>query len=158
VAKLRVHGASIASKPTLRVHGTTLAGSVVPRPKLRVHDGAVVGDATANLQPLADVTVEPQEPVTIATALTAGSATPDSYLWRVVSGTPVSLAGAGASLTFTSPSAMPPLGATTVLGVRAVVGGFTSPEVQCTVTTRPQLSWSRVPGGQWVGSKPRVTV
>lgn len=158
MAKLRVHGAAIASKPALRVHGATVAGAVVPRPKLRVHGGALVGNATATLQPLADVTIEPQELVTIATALTSGSATPDSYLWRVVSGTPVPLVGAGATMQFQSPSVMPPLGATTVIGVRAVVGGFTSPEVTTTITTRPQLSWSRVPGGQWVGSKPRVLI
>jgi hypothetical protein len=158
MAKLRVHGVTIASKPVLRVHGASLAGTAVATPKLRVYGAVLAGNATAFIEPIADQTVEPQEPVTIVTSLTPGSSTPDSYQWRVVSGTPVPLVGAGSSVTFESPSVMPPLGATTVIGVRAVVGGFVSPEVTSTINTNPQLSWSRVPGGQWVGAKPRVLV
>lgn len=158
MATLRVHGASIASKAALRVHGATLTGTATPRPKLRAFGVVLHGDATATLMPLADQTVEPQEPVTITTTLAAGSNTPDSYQWRVVSGTTVPLVGGGAAMTFESPSVMPPLGANTVIGVRAVIGGFLSPEVTCTISTLPQLTWSRVPGGQWVGAKTRVTV
>jgi hypothetical protein len=78
-------------------------------------------------------TVDPFAHVTL-TADPQGDVTADSYIWRVISGNAV-ISGTGASRTVRAP------GSTTKdearIGVTAVSGGVSSPEVVATITTLP---------------------
>ena len=75
------------------------------------------------------------------TALLVGGTPADTYIWRQISGPAVSFLGTGHTRSFTAPSALN--GAVVVIGVRASVGGTTSPEVTVTITSLPQLVWTR---------------
>jgi hypothetical protein len=100
---------------------------------------------------LSPVTIGPGEQKNIVASLASGSA--DSWTWRQVSGPTTSMNAVGNTLTITGPSVFPPANGTSVFGVKAVDDGVESVEVTSTVTILPQLSWTRVPGGNWVGSK-----
>jgi hypothetical protein len=138
---------------------------------IRLGDGGVTGDVgyedlqlndgegaeivayspAVALNPLNDSTVEPGTVVTLSAVLTEGGAA-DSYSWRVVSGTSVTLTGYGASRTFIAPSVMPPSGTAVIIGVTATKNGSTSQEVTATVTVPPQIRWT-YHNGAWVGKR-----
>lgn len=156
MAKLRVYHADVVAPPVLRVYHADVTGSVSQTPVLRVFHADVTGTASVVLNPLPDQTVDPHILVPVTVTLAAGSAVPDTYVWRVVSGTNVAFIGSGASVSFQSPDTMPP-GTSTTIGVTGLLSGVPSAEVTATYTILPQLSWSRVPGGQWIGSPWVVT-
>ena len=143
MSKLRLHGVALETPPPapkLRVHQVQLTGAAPLAPKLRVHGAAITGAAAVIVAVLPDQTVEPESTVTIAASLLGGGAA-DSWNVRRVSGPSIGIAGSGATRTFTAPSAMPPAGATVVIGVTATLDGVTSPERTCTITVLPQVSW-----------------
>ncbi len=125
----------------VRLHRLTVGGSAVQpaATKVRLHRLTGAGGAVATLNPLPDLTREPVETITVTATLTPGSPTPDTYTWRVVSGTPVQFTGSGATMTFPAPATMS--GATSVIGVRGVKAGVPGPERTFTVTTPPCLVW-----------------
>lgn len=154
MAKLQVYRSAVASvsPPRLRVHRAALAGTANVNPRLRVHRAALAGTGAALLLPIADVTTEPEQAVTITAVPAPGAETPTSWTWTQISGPSVALTGAGASRSFRSPSLFPPGNGTVVLGVTGALGASTSPQVTATVTVLPQTDWTRVPGGGWVGA------
>lgn len=137
----------------LRVHrfGMTLVSTATPA--LRVHRFGMTLVAAVALDPLPTQVVEPGTLVTIK-AVPTGGGTLSGYTWRVISGG-VTLLGTGDTRTFIAPSVMPTTptdpGLPVVVGVTGTDGTTTSPERQTTITVRKQLSWTRVPGGSWVG-------
>jgi hypothetical protein len=131
---------AVPSNPKVRWGRSGLEGSVPLVPKVRWGRSAVTGAAAVVVAALPDQTVEPESTVTIAASLLGGGAA-DSWTFRRVSGPSIGIAGTGASRTFTAPSAMPPAGATVVIGVTATLDGVTSPERTCTITVLPQVSW-----------------
>lgn len=100
---------------------------------------------------LSPITIGPGEARNIVATLASGSA--DSWTWRQISGPTVSLSSAGNTLSITGPSVLPPNSGTAVFGVKAIDDSVESAEVTATVSILPQLSWTRVPGGDWVGSR-----
>lgn len=114
------------------------------------------GVAAVVLAPLTDLTVEPESFVTLTTTVTSGQ-TADAWTWRRISGPAVTLTGTGGTRTLYAPSAMPPSGATVVIGVTATASGITSPERTVTVTARPQLSW-QWQSGAWYGRRPAIAL
>lgn len=157
MAALRWGRAGLASEgPKLRVGRAGVDGTAAVTPKLRVGRAGVTGTAAVLVAALAPQTVEPETLVSLTASLVGGGSA-DSWTWRVVTGMPVSFSGTGASREFIAPSTLPPGGGTTVIGVRATVGGTTSPEVTVTITLRPQLSW-QYNGTQWVGRRPAVAL
>lgn len=134
----------VPAKPRVRWGRSGLEGSVPVVPKVRWARSAMAGAAAVVVAALPDQTVEPETTVTIAASLLGGGAA-DSWAFRPVPGsgrtTAIGLSGSGAARTFTAPSAMPPAGATVVIGVTATLDGVTSPERTCTITVLPQVSW-----------------
>nr|WP_167405787.1 hypothetical protein [Sphaerisporangium cinnabarinum] len=154
MSKLRVHSAPLETPPRapkLRIHALSISGVAPLAPRLRIHGAAMTGPAAVLLSALPDQTVEPESTVTIAASLVGGGS-PDSWTFRRVSGPSVGISGTGATRTFTAPSAMPPAGASVVIGVTATIGGVTSPERTCTITVLPQVSWVWT-GTEFVGSR-----
>lgn len=97
--------------------------------------------------------VEPGINVSVTATLTTGSG--PVWSWRRVSGPAIQLAASGttatsSSVTFVSPSVMPPTSGTLVIGVTASQGGFTTPERTVTITVLPQIRWV-LHDGVWVG-------
>lgn len=135
---------AVPSNPKVRWGRSGLEGSVPLVPKVRWGRSAVTGAAAVVVAALPDQTVEPESTVTVAASLLGGGAA-DSWSFRPVPGsgrtTAIGLSGSGATRTFTAPSAMPPAGATVVIGVTATLDGVTSPERTCTITVLPQVSW-----------------
>lgn len=147
---LRLYKASLTSTaPKLRVYKAQLTGSATTFPKLRVYKVSATGSVAAGFNPFPDRTVEPMEVVSITAIPLPGSPTIDTYAWRQVSGTSVTLSGTGATRTFTAPSVMPP-GTTIVLGVQGTASGVTGPERLMTLTVVPQMIWTWN-GTAWVG-------
>lgn len=151
MATLRVYHADVTAQPTLRVYNASMTGTVATNPTLRIYNADYVGAVGAVVNPLSPQTVEPHSTVTLTATLATGSGTPDSYQWRVLSGPSVTFSGVGATVTFLSPDAMPP-GTSVTVGVSAIIAGNASNEQTVVITVLPQTCWSRVPGGQWVGS------
>lgn len=151
MVRLRVYRSSAAGGvPTnkVRVLRSEGVGAVPSAPRMRVLRSSGDGPLAMSLRPLTNLTgVEPSVPVTITAMPAAGSATPTSYAWRQVSGTPVVVAGNTASITILGPAGMD--GASAVLGVRGVIGSAQSAEQTVTVTALPQIHWTAGPAG-WV--------
>lgn len=134
----------VPANPRVRWGRSGLEGSAPVVAKVRWGRSAMSGAAAVIVAALPDQTVEPETTVTIAASLVGGSVA-DSWTFRPVPGagrtTAIGLSGSGATRTFTAPSAMPPAGATVVIGVTATLDGVTSPERTCTITVLPQVSW-----------------
>ena len=130
----------IPATPKVRDYRLDFQGSALSIPKVRDYRLDLSGAAAVIVAVLPDQTVEPESTVTIAASLLGGGAA-DSWNVRRVSGPSIGIAGSGATRTFTAPSAMPPAGATVVIGVTATLDGVTSPERTCTITVLPQVSW-----------------
>jgi hypothetical protein len=167
MAKLRVYKAQVISPPTLRVFQAEFSGSSPSAYKLRVYKASFTGTSpttpklrvrkiqlaaqlTAILNPIANRTVEPRLTCTTTASPAEGSATPDSYTWRQISGPAVTLTGSGATRSFLTPNTMPPNSSTIVLGVLGVLSGTNGPEVTSTIEVPPQTSWTWN-GSAWVG-------
>lgn len=144
--------------PTLtkvRLARVAITGTAPAETKVRYGRLALVGTPALVIQPLADVTTEPERIVTIV-AQTLDGVPADSFVWRRISGPAVELEAAGAQVGFTAPSLMPQAGRVLVLGVRATAGAQTSPERTVTVTVLAQTSWIRYGDGPWKGRRIRV--
>jgi hypothetical protein len=100
--------------------------------------------------PPTTTTIGPGESVVLGATLASGE-TADTWTWRQISGTTATLTGTGATRTLIGPSSPTPT-APIVLGIRATVGGASSPEVTVQITLLPQLSWVCGPSG-WVGRR-----
>lgn len=153
MATLRVHRAAITEAviPKLRVHRAALSGSAVTLPTLRIHRASLSGTLAPRISPLGDMTlVEPARTMSITASLVeAMSAT---WAWRVISNPSVTISQSGATVTFTTPSTMPPNGADVALGVTATSGSVASPEETLTISVLPQTRWWYTPTG-YVGRK-----
>lgn len=112
-------------------------------------------DVSVKINAIADQSVEPGSSVTV-TAVLSDASTADSYTWRQISGPAITLSGTGNSRTFTAPHAMPPAGATVVLGVTATKSGVTSNETIANVVALPQVSWVWN-GTAWEGSPTTIS-
>lgn len=135
-----------------RIYRAQLTGTEPIYPKGRVYRAQMTGTAGIGIVPFTDLAVEPLTPLTLTATLAAGSATPSSYTWRVVSGSPVSIVGTGASVTVTAPACTPgvgsgPIAAFTVIGVRGTSGSVVSPEVTCRIDSPPHQWWQPTPAG-----------
>jgi hypothetical protein len=152
VARLRIGGASFdlsASSPRLRIGGASFDGSLPATGRLRIGGASFDGTVAVILNPLTPATVEPLSTVSLTAVVAAGSATPDSYTWRVVSGAPVSLIGTGgATVTFAAPAHEN--GTYTVIGVKGINGGVQSPEQTVRIDALPQLHWLLDATGSWI--------
>lgn len=87
---------------------------------------------------------EPMTQVTLSASVVAG-ATPDSHVWRRVSGAQVTLSAAGGSCDLVVPASWD--GTTVTIGCSAVVGGVTGPEALLTITCLPHVAFWTVQGG-----------
>jgi len=138
-----------------RLFKASLTGSAPVGSKGRVYRTQLTGTAAVVIQPFANQKVEPLTPVTITAALAPGSATPDSYTWRVVSGTTVTLVGTGASRTIAAPAHSD--GTFVVIGVKGVLAGVETVEQTIRIDTYPQLTWQATTSG-WVATRPLVSL
>jgi len=127
--------------------GTAPAAVVV-----RMRRMEILGTEAIVLLPLTDVLAEPGDRVLfIANVDVGGPVT--SYDWRVVSSDiPVELVIEGDRASFIAPSSMPPNSVHTTIGVIARNTGSVSAEQTAITTTLPQIRWTRVPDGSWVGA------
>jgi hypothetical protein len=156
VARLRIGGLSGDDAPVparLRIGGLSGDGSLPATGRLRI--GGLSGDGTVAviLNPLTGSTVEPLSTVNLTAVVAAGSATPDSYTWRVVSGATVSLVGTGASVSFAAPAH--PNGTYTIIGVKGIKGGVQSPEQTVRIDALPHLRFKASTSG-WVAVPVRI--
>lgn len=132
--------------------GASGAGPEVARTRW-VSAGAA-GAVAVRLDPIASRTVEPVTTVTITATPAPGSPTPESYVWRRISGASVTLNGSGATRTFLAPAGMPPTGAFVTLGVAGVIGGIPGDEQVFTISTPPCLLWAWERGSKtWAGAR-----
>lgn len=149
MARLRVGGLSgdtvpAPTAPRLRIGGLSGDGDPLPT-AARLRIGGLSGDGApaAALEPLVDRTgVEPLSTQTIPTALSPGSAAPDSYTWRNVptpGATAVTINGTGATVSCRAPAGR--TGAFAVLGVRVTKGAYISPERTIRIDTPPHQWW-----------------
>lgn len=106
---------------------------------------------TPIINSIAGTSVGPGEQKSITAALASGPAT--SWSWRQIDGPPLTLSPEGATCSIVGPSILPPSSSIAVLGVKAFNGISESLEETVSVTVLPQLSWTRVHGGNWVGSR-----
>lgn len=153
-------GRSEALEPTsvakVRWGRSEVSGAAAASPTVRWGRSEASGAAAAILNPLTPlVDVEPLSTVTLTATLATGSATPDSYVWRRVSGAAVALSGTGATITFPAPAAMD--GATVVIGVSGLIGGAQGPERTVQITTLPQIRWEPTTAG-WVPVAPALAL
>lgn len=148
MVRLRVGGVSgdtaPITTPRLRVGGLSGDGAAPPSAgRLRVGGMSGDGAPAAALEPLADrAGVEPLSTQEIATALSPGSAAPDSYTWRNVptpGATAVTIDGTGPTVTCRAPAGR--AGAFAVLGVRVTKGAYISPERTIRIDTPPHQWW-----------------
>jgi hypothetical protein len=156
VARLRIGGLSGDDAPVparLRIGGLSGDGSLPATGRLRI--GGLSGDGTVAviLNPLTGSTVEPLSTVNLTAVVAAGSATPDSYTWRVVSGATVSLVGTGATVSFAAPAH--PNGTFTIIGVKGIKGGVQSPEQTVRIDALPHLRFKASTSG-WVAVPVRI--
>ena len=137
---LRVTGTSPAAAPRsrlLRVTGTGAVPAGGQRSRLLRVTGS--GAAAVIVAAIPDpVEQEPGVTMTVTAALLGGESA-DTWTFRRVSGLAVGLSNAGPVLTFETPSHIN--GGQVVIGVTATKSGIVSPEVQFTVTVRPQTEW-----------------
>lgn len=149
----RIFRALLATAPTGskgRIYRAQMPGSAAVTPKGRIYRAQVLGSAAVSVVAPSSRTAGPGEPVHLVASLAGGGAA-DLWTWRVISGPAFTLVGTGAVRDFSAPSVMPP-GGSIVLGITATVSGTRSPEVTCTITVLPQLSWS-YNGTAWVGRR-----
>lgn len=152
MAKIRAYRAemtgSVAGK--IRAYRAELTGTALVLPRIRAYRAAMTGVASVIVADLPSRQAGPGEIVALTGTL-LGGAEAQGWTWRQISGPTVPLSQSGPNVAFTAPSLWPPAG-DVVLGVRAVVGSTQSAEKTVTITILPQLEWSRVHGGQWVGA------
>ena len=151
VFRAGVVGAAGAATPRGRVFRSGFTGTPPTARKGRVYGTRVSGTPAVVLAPIASRTVEPMTVVEI-TALLTGGTPAQSYVWRQISGPAVQLTGTEHTRSFVAPSSLD--GAVVVLGVRGVVGGTSSSETSVTITTLPQIVWTRTNADPaWRGTK-----
>lgn len=154
---VRVYSAQAGGLEVIHVRVYAAEAGGTGAAKVRVYSVQAGGNAAVILNPLtAPANPEPETAITLTTTLTDGT-TADSYMWRVVSGTPVALTGTGNTRTLRAPSGMPPAGGTVTIGVTATKDGYSSVERTITITALPQLRW-RLAGGTWVGARQPVPI
>ncbi len=159
---LRVRKVALTAQPQvkLRVHKASLTAAAPISTKLRVHKASLTAVGGVVVAVVPAITVGPGEVVDlVADLITPGSAT---WAWRRISGPLVGLTPDDETVHFITPSlwnadrAQPSAGvpgiSTLVLGVKATIDGIESPEVRCTVSILPQLSWYRGET-EWVGAR-----
>lgn len=145
-----------AEGPKVRWGRAGVDGTEVVAPNVRWGRAGVTGVAAVLVAALSPQSVEPESTVTLVASLVGGGSA-DSWIWRVVSGQPVSFSGSGNTRSWQAPSLMPPAGGNTVIGVSAIKDGTTSQERTVTITYLPQTRWQFV-GGVWVGRRPAVAL
>lgn len=117
----------------------------LPGTRLRMSRAGFTGTAVATVSLVVDVTdpsqTEPMTDVQIVATPTGGSATPDSYNWRRVSGAQVNLQTSGNICDLRAPGSLN--GTTLVVGCSAVVSGVSGPEATITLVCLPHIGlWS----------------
>lgn len=150
--KLRVFGAQMTSPPEppkVRLYAASSPGTELVIPKVRIYAASLAGSPLVVLNPLTDRTENPERHVTLQATMQGGGFA-DSYTWRRVSGTAVTLSVDNDTVSFTVPS-IPAPGAVQI-GCRATVNGVQSPEVVATITIIPQTVFSRIAGRAWTGA------
>lgn len=148
MARLRLGGIAAGTPPRLRIGGISASGAVPTTGRLRIGGISATGTQAVILAPLPNlVDVAPLTNLTVTAGLAGGSATPDSYTWRVLPGsTPVGIIGTGATVTIKAPAGAghtgpgPAAGSTTI-GVRGIKAGIPSPEVTFRIDTLPHQWW-----------------
>lgn len=150
----RVGLAEVATGPKLRVYKAGLTGTTIVTPKLRVYRVGLTGELGLVVTPVADQSgILPETMVTV-TAFLDGGGTADSWVYRQISGPPVTFSGTGPTRTLTAPSVMPPTATRdVVIGVRAVKGAVTSAERTFKITPLYQTDWYYT-GTGWRGQRP----
>jgi hypothetical protein len=154
MSKGRIYNATLTGVGAVkaRIYRAQMTGAVPPGVKGRIYKAGMTGVAGVALAPFTNQAAEPLTPVTLTAVLAAGSATPDSYTWRVVSGSPVAIVGTGASVVVTAPTCTPgagtgPVPAFTVIGVKATKAGVASPEVTVRIDSPTNQWWQATPTG-----------
>ena len=135
-----------------RSEATVPATSV---PKVRWGRSEATGAVSVTLAQLLHQTVEPLSTVTLTAVPAAGSAVPDSYVWRRVTGATVALSGVGATVTFPAPAHID--GTYVVIGVKGIKAGIESAEQQVRIDARPQLTWAATSTG-WSPLAPAIAL
>jgi hypothetical protein len=147
VADLTVSGATVATLPKLHVDGLTADGTIPGgNPRLRVARIEASGTFSVSLNPIAPVTADYLDAVTVTATVASGTA--DTFVWRQISGPAVVMTGTGATRSLIAPAVFPP-GGTVVLGVTAYSFGTPSTERTVSITVNPQEYWRRVDGEDW---------
>lgn len=143
IAHARAAGSGVGSGRQLHLARVVGSGTVATSPRLHVARASAAGTLSVVLNPLTNrADVEPLTTVQL-TAVLASGLTADSYQWRRVSGDVATMVADGPLCQVTAPAGPPPNGATTVVGVRATLGGVQSPEVTSQISVRPHLRWWR---------------
>lgn len=153
--KLRLYNISTASPTHLHIYNISAASAAAP--KLRwTAVSALSATVAPVIAPFPEMTYEPLVTISVTATLAAGSSTPDSWTWRVISSPdPVVLNNETTdTVTFITPAQLPPNPGTPtmILGVQAIKDTVYSTEVQAPIGILPQLDWTW-DGTSWVASK-----
>lgn len=141
-----------SSAPAVRIRRLALNGTAPAAVSVRVRRLEVLGTEAIVLLPLGNSTVEPGSRVILKAFIDVGGPA-TSYDWRVISSDiPIELVINDSEASFLAPSSMPPNSVHTVIGVIARNAGSASVEVTSDTTTLPQIRWTRIPDGPWVGA------
>src|SRR4051812_34935317 len=119
--RVRVFKIGAGSNPKVRVYKVQATGAS-PQPKLRLFGVSAFGPGlvtAAVLDPIPDRTIEPMTTSSLTASPATGSSTPDDYIWRIVSGGPMTLnlQTNHNTVVFTTPAPLPPSSGAIVVGV-----------------------------------------
>lgn len=140
-----------ASGPKVRLYRAAVTGTAAATPKVRLYRVAVTGTSTSQLQAFTPTTVDALTEITLTAQVVTGAPTPDSYVWRHVSGSEVAISAVGAVAKFLAPAH--PDGTYTVVGVRAVKDGVSSAEQTVRIDARSHHWWFPTTQGSWVAGR-----
>lgn len=153
MTRLRWFRSEIGGSTNLRLrwYRSEFSG-VASTTKIRWYRSEFSGTLSVLVSAIPDLSsVEPEIVISVVANLQGGG-TADSWSWRIVSGSVVTLNTNGPNLTFTAPSNLN--GTSFVIGVTATIAGITSPEELFTVSVLPQTEWFWDEGASsWVGQR-----
>jgi len=154
-------GTGTESTPKVRWYASSGAGSEPVAPSLRWYASSGTGSSAPSILDLPNLgSAEPSTTITFTAVTAAGSSVPDTYVWSVawvdIAAPLPTLTTVGNTATLKVPSVAnsggAPVGGTLAVTCRPYKDAVAGATKTGYVTALPQLWWTRVPGGQWVGA------
>lgn len=136
-----------------RLSRASLTGTAPVSGKARISRATLTGTAVVIFKPFPDRTVSALSTQSITAILDPLSATPTSYVWRIIPGDgdqDTVIVGTGVTVTLVAPADWN--GTFVEVGVKGVVGGTPGPETIIHINTLPHPDWDLRADDVWVAT------